>query len=86
MKYIVTSTLGMAPFSRPSTLPEAIADSVMARRQGLDGHILGEPLDASTLDCGDAAKLLGKDSDPASVDMNGPLNANAVAADMAQFL
>ena len=84
-KYIVTSKAGMTPFATPNNLPQAIADAVRARRQGLDGRILAEgdaTLEATPHDCDEAARLLGWDRDPASEDMDSPVNANVVAGDL----
>ena len=84
MNYIVTSK-GMTPFSSTETIAEAIADAVRARRQGLDGQILPEDdasMEATPADCDEAASLLGLDRDPASEDMDSPVNANIVAGDL----
>ena len=82
-RYIVTSKNGMTPFSTPADLSAAIADSVRARRLGLNGVIIGDAIDATPEDCDRAAQLLGWDRDPASADMDRPVNANTVAADLA---
>ena len=84
MKYIVTLKNGMTPFSTTADLPSAIADSVRARRIGLNGVIIGDALDATPDDCDRAAQLLGWECDPASADMDRPIDANTVAADLAQ--
>lgn len=74
----------MIPFATVRTVAEAIAESVRARRLGLDGDI--HPDDhAKPADCDDAARLLGWDRDPASGDMDRPVNANTVAHDLARF-
>lgn len=73
----------MSPFASELTLSAAIASSVKARKLGLDGTI-SPSSDATPQDCDEAATILGWDRDPASADMDMPINANIVAADMAR--
>jgi hypothetical protein len=81
MKYIISGTPEMT-YSQADTIAAAIADSVRARRLGLDGTIAPDD-EATPQDCDGAAALLGLDRDPASVDMDRPIKANIVANDLA---
>jgi hypothetical protein len=83
MKYSISSQNGMSPYSSESTVAAAIAASVKARRLGLDGFI-SPAAQATPQDCDEAAVILGWDRDPASAEMDMPIDANIVAADMAR--
>ena len=81
MTYIIAAKPGMTPYSETDTIATAIADSVRARRNGLDGTISPDA-DATPQDCDEAAVLLGWDRD--SADMDRPVSTNIVASDLAR--
>ena len=80
--YTISAKAGMSPFATAKTLGAAIAASVKARRLGLDG-IIRPSAEATPQDCDEAAVILGWDRAPDSADMDMPIEANIVAADMA---
>lgn len=81
--YTVISKQGMSPFATEHTIAAAIAASVNARRQGLEGTIT-PTAQATPYDCDEAAVILGWERDPVSADMDMPIDANIVASDMAR--
>lgn len=84
MAYTVTSKAGMTPWATTETVAQALAESLKAVRQGLDGQVIddagnGDP-EVTAADVRRAEEILGWDLDASSMDR--PVRISDVAASL----